>query len=107
MPHLVFGSGSQALSLTVEHGGVKDNIRSTAAQDVENQKLLCRTNGKNVADDLEPVDNLDSYSDRGLRRVRNGRRRQPGAATAAVHRATRVGCRSYLVLDAGIFVHGR
>lgn len=59
MPHFIFGSGSQALSLTVEHGGVKDNIRSAAAQEIEDRKLLCRTNGKySTFDDLESSDNL-------------------------------------------------
>lgn len=59
MPHLIFGSGSQALSLTVEHGGVKDNARSAAAQEIEDRKLLCRTNGEFfVFDDLEHFDNI-------------------------------------------------
>lgn len=46
LPHLAFGSGPEALALTTEYGGVKDEGRSTAAQEVENRKLLCRTNGK-------------------------------------------------------------
>lgn len=45
MPHFIYGSGSEALSLTEEYGGVKDEGQSLEFQEIENRKLLCRTNG--------------------------------------------------------------
>lgn len=45
MPHFIYGSGSEALSLTVEYGGVRNEGQSVEVQAAENQKLLCRTNG--------------------------------------------------------------
>lgn len=44
-PHLLFGSGNEALSLTSEYGGVKDATQTEAAQELENRKILCRANG--------------------------------------------------------------
>lgn len=46
MPHFIYGSGSEALSLTTEYGGVKNDGQSDLIQEAENRKLLCRTNGK-------------------------------------------------------------
>lgn len=48
-PHIFYGSGEEALSLTLEYGGVKDNQQAQEAEEMNNQKLLCRTNGE---DDL-------------------------------------------------------
>lgn len=45
MPHFMYGPGSEALSLTVEYGGVRNEGQSVEVQEVENHKLLCRTNG--------------------------------------------------------------
>lgn len=45
LPHLIYGSGQQALSLTAEYGGVKDSKLTESVDDAENRKLLCRTNG--------------------------------------------------------------
>jgi Na+/melibiose symporter-like transporter len=44
-PHFIYGSGSEALSLTTEYGGVKNEGQSTEFREAENRKLLCRTNG--------------------------------------------------------------
>ncbi|CRL05057.1 CLUMA_CG018209, isoform A, partial [Clunio marinus] len=44
LPHFIFGSGSEALSLTIENGGVKDGAESEAAEKIENNKLLCKSN---------------------------------------------------------------
>lgn len=45
LPHFLYGSGNEALSLTVEYGAVKDDAQSQEAQLAENHKLLCRKNG--------------------------------------------------------------
>lgn len=44
-PHFIYGSGSEALSLTTEFGGVKNDGQSAEVQEAENRKLLCRING--------------------------------------------------------------
>lgn len=44
-PHFFYGSGNEALSLTEEYGGVKNQGQSMEFQEAENRKLLCRTNG--------------------------------------------------------------
>lgn len=46
MPHFIYGPGEDALSLTVEGGGVRDDQQSKALQEVNNKKLLCQSNGK-------------------------------------------------------------
>lgn len=45
LPHFIYGSGKEALSLTVEYGGIKDNKQTENVEIMEDQKLLCRTNG--------------------------------------------------------------
>ena len=45
MPHFIFGSGSDALSLTVEHGAINDNRLSENVENFDNRKLLCQNNG--------------------------------------------------------------
>lgn len=45
-PHLIYGPGEDALALTVENGGVRDEEQTKAIQDVNNRKLLCQQNGK-------------------------------------------------------------
>lgn len=45
LPHFIFGSGNEALSLTVENGGIKVDGETENAKSIENRKLLCRTNG--------------------------------------------------------------
>lgn len=45
-PHFIYGPGEDALALTTEHGGVKDEEQTKALQAVNNKKLLCQTNGK-------------------------------------------------------------
>lgn len=45
LPHFIYGSGQEALSLTVEYGGVKDSNQTEILSEVDNRKLLCRTNG--------------------------------------------------------------
>jgi Na+/melibiose symporter-like transporter len=49
MPHFIYGSGSEALSLTTEYGGIKNMGQSAEFQEAENRKLLCRTNGNFTA----------------------------------------------------------
>lgn len=46
VPHFIYGSGNEALSLTLEHGAVRNDEQSQELQDAENQKILCRKNGK-------------------------------------------------------------
>jgi len=46
MPHFLYGPGEDALALTVEHGGVRDDEQSKAIQDLNNKKLLCQSNGE-------------------------------------------------------------
>lgn len=45
-PHFFYGSGKEAVGLTVEYGGVRDNGKTETAREIENRKLLCRTNGQ-------------------------------------------------------------
>lgn len=45
-PHFLYGPGEDALSLTTEYGGVKDEQQSKALQEVNNKKLLCQSNCK-------------------------------------------------------------
>lgn len=45
LPHFIYGSGQQALLLTVEHGGIKDSNLTENVSEMDNRKLLCRTNG--------------------------------------------------------------
>lgn len=44
-PHFFYGAGEEALALTTEFGGVSNEQQSDEAQEAENRKLLCRTNG--------------------------------------------------------------
>lgn len=44
-PHLIYGPGEDALALTVEHGGVRDEEQTKAIQDFNNRKLICQQNG--------------------------------------------------------------
>lgn len=44
-PHFFYGAGDEALALTSEYGGVSNEHQSEEAQEAENRKLLCRTNG--------------------------------------------------------------
>jgi Na+/melibiose symporter-like transporter len=46
LPHFLYGSGNEALSLTVEYGAVRDDGQTYEAQLLENRKHLCRRNGK-------------------------------------------------------------
>lgn len=48
LPHFIYGPGEDALSLTVEYGAVKDDEVSKAVQDLNNKKLLCQKNGKDL-----------------------------------------------------------
>lgn len=45
-PHFMYGPGDDALALTEEYGGVKDEKQSKALQEMNNQKLICQTNSK-------------------------------------------------------------
>jgi hypothetical protein len=45
LPHFLYGSGSEALSLTLEYGAIRDDGQSKEALIAENQKLICRKNG--------------------------------------------------------------
>jgi hypothetical protein len=45
-PHFLYGPGEDALSLTIEHGGVKDDEQTKTIQEKNNKKLLCQRNGK-------------------------------------------------------------
>lgn len=45
MPHFLYGPGDDALSLTVEYGGVKDDEQTKVVQAANNKKLICQTNG--------------------------------------------------------------
>lgn len=51
-PHFMYGPGDDALALTEEYGGIKDEQQSKALQDMNNQKLICQTNSKNICDFL-------------------------------------------------------
>lgn len=46
LPHFLYGPGDDALSLTLEHGGVRDDEQTKAVQEMNNRKLLCQRNGK-------------------------------------------------------------
>lgn len=48
MPHFLYGPGDDALALTIEHGGVKDDDQTKAVQEINNKKLLCQRNGKKL-----------------------------------------------------------
>lgn len=45
-PHFIYGPGEDALSLTVEHGGVRDDEQTKAIMEKNNQKLICQSNGR-------------------------------------------------------------
>ena len=45
-PHFLYGPGEDALSLTVEHGGVKDDEQAKSLVEKNNKKVLCQTDGK-------------------------------------------------------------
>lgn len=45
LPHFVYGSGEQALALTVEYGGMKDSNQTESINEIDNRKLLCSKNG--------------------------------------------------------------
>jgi hypothetical protein len=45
-PHFIYGAGDDALALTVEYGGIRDEEQTKAIQDVNNKKLICQQNGK-------------------------------------------------------------
>lgn len=45
VPHFLYGPGEDALSLTVEHGGVKDDDKTKAVQEMDNNLLVCQRNG--------------------------------------------------------------
>lgn len=45
-PHFLYGPGEDALSLTVEHGAIRDDEQTKAIQEMNNKKLLCQTNGE-------------------------------------------------------------
>lgn len=45
MPHFLYGPGDDALSLTIEYGGVKDDEQTKVVQETNNKKLICQTNG--------------------------------------------------------------
>lgn len=51
-PHFLYGPGDEALSLTIEYGGVHNDKQTDEAKEVENRKLLCRTNGNVLDKDL-------------------------------------------------------
>lgn len=55
-PHFFYGAGDEALSLTIEYGGVRNDRQTGEAKEAENRKLLCSTNGdlldKNLSNDL-------------------------------------------------------
>lgn len=38
-------SGDDALSLTIEHGGIKDDQQTKVLQETNNKKLICQKNG--------------------------------------------------------------
>ena len=46
LPHLLYGPGQQALSLTVEYGGLSDDNTTFEILELEKSKTLCRINCK-------------------------------------------------------------
>lgn len=55
MPHFLYGPGDDALSLTVEYGGVKDDEQTKVVQETNNKKLICQTNGTSSQFYLKPI----------------------------------------------------
>ncbi|KAG5683743.1 hypothetical protein PVAND_013008 [Polypedilum vanderplanki] len=49
LPHFLYGSGNESLSLTIEYGAVRDDGQSLEAQMIENRKFLCRRNASDGA----------------------------------------------------------
>ncbi|KAJ6641301.1 Solute carrier organic anion transporter family member 74D, partial [Pseudolycoriella hygida] len=45
IPHFIYGPGEDALLLTVEYGAVRDEEKSKAVQELDNNLLICRQNG--------------------------------------------------------------
>jgi uncharacterized membrane protein YkvA (DUF1232 family) len=45
LPHFIYGSGDDALSLTVEYGATRDVGLTNEVQMAASRKLLCRQNG--------------------------------------------------------------
>lgn len=46
VPHFLYGPGEDALMLTVEYGAIKDDQKTKAVQEMDNNILICRQNGK-------------------------------------------------------------
>lgn len=44
LPHLLYGAGEDALSLTLEHGGKIDLNMTEQVKEAENKKTLCVEN---------------------------------------------------------------
>ncbi|CAO1324723.1 unnamed protein product [Diamesa tonsa] len=44
LPHFIYGPGDQALSLTTEYGGTKNDEQTLLVLEKEKQKTICRTN---------------------------------------------------------------
>lgn len=57
-PHFIYGPGDDALALTVEHGGVKDEEQTKAIQEINNKKLICQQNGKKIRFQLKVEDHM-------------------------------------------------
>lgn len=45
LPHLLYGPGEQALSLTREYGATEEHSKSFEYKEMEKQKTMCRPNG--------------------------------------------------------------
>lgn len=46
LPHLLYGSGEDAISLTLEYGAVNDTNSTNTMIDIQRRKDLCPKNGK-------------------------------------------------------------
>ncbi|KAG4067712.1 hypothetical protein HA402_005484 [Bradysia odoriphaga] len=58
IPHFLYGPGEDALLLTVEHGAVKDDEKTKAVQETDNNLLTCRHNATEASDTI-PCQNDD------------------------------------------------
>lgn len=45
IPHFLYGPGEDSLLLTVEYGAVKDDEKTKAVQEMDNNLLICQRNG--------------------------------------------------------------
>ena len=58
LPHLLYGPGEAALSLTTEYGATYDANQTAEVMEAQKAKILCRTNGMSWCKTLKRLSRL-------------------------------------------------